>query len=489
MTQGGKQADTPERAVGCSEHRGEEEEEAGSGAAVHLASPPASRLSHSHHQQQHQFYQSDSNTPSELCLEDTSDNSHGTQITNKDFDKNNNNNSDNQHANNSSSSGGEDVKSLLNFVSVATTDIKAALDKSAPCKRSVDHRKYLQRQLKRFSGSPHTLHGYSHQQHVPPSSPELYHQHQRADTPSHFPVTGARPDAIAQSSPRQDLWHYATLQKSAVTPGQVTPSNLVSSLNMSTTNHARMCRNENGQYARDRHKEYVQDRLFGDYKPDNVTSDEDESTTDKNSAVPLRQRQLPASFWKEPNIPKSMAELAKDGSHGLGPYPPVTLDVASKTIGYPTKDMIDSAYMRHWFAENPNSTGISHLEHPRKYLATDTTPMSPLTYASWNYSLLHTDTKCKHSNNARLLINGTSTHTPPPLISNHSAYNVGPPTLSARVGLYRSWDPSNLSLAQYAYSNGAGGASSNIRPPIWRPIPTKTLTAFPSRFHPFADVH
>ncbi|XP_056103539.1 protein FAM181A-like [Rhinichthys klamathensis goyatoka] len=47
-----------------------------------------------------------------------------------------------------------EVKTLLNFVNLASSDIKAALDRSAPCRRSVDHRKYLQKQLKRFTHRP-----------------------------------------------------------------------------------------------------------------------------------------------------------------------------------------------------------------------------------------------------------------------------------------------------------------------------------------------
>lgn len=66
-----------------------------------------------------------------------------------------------------------EVKTLLNFVNLASSDIKAALDRSAPCRRSVDHRKYLQKQLKRFSQKYTKIpRCHSHRTSEPPKIPE-----------------------------------------------------------------------------------------------------------------------------------------------------------------------------------------------------------------------------------------------------------------------------------------------------------------------------
>ena len=249
-------------------------------------------------------------------------------------------------------------------------------------------------------------------------------------------------------------------------------------------------------------------RYTDNRKPETVNNNNnnrhgERDSMEQPSQIPLRQRHLPASFWKEPNVPKLPPPLPPEyiaaAFYGTRKYDELSAHALAPS-------QIDMLAYRHMSAYACNGVGLSgyspclpdnqrpcSLTTGEFYTALAASRYQPELYASL-YAAAAVDAGGERATWTQL-----PDRKSPAVGETQRRCYLSPASLNGRVSgrtPSESWhcvtvdyngtlyDKINSSVKE-SFANGESVQHQHV----WKPIPTKSMTtSFGSRFHPFAGV-
>lgn len=228
--------------------------------------------------------------------------------------------------------------------------------------------------------------------------------------------------------------------------------------------------------------------------------DKTEPGTENNNShehpkqIPLRQRHLPASFWKEPNVPKLPPPLPPEyiaaAFYGTRKYDGLSVHALSHS----NMDMLAYKHISAYSYNGINGYPPCLSESQRPYSLSTEQFYNALAsrYSPEFYASLHAAAVADTSGERATWTRPGDGKSPVVGDAQRRSY-VAPTSHAGRVAGRTAESRRCLSMDYngtiYDKANGVAGGDSARHQRVWKPIPTKSITAsFGSRFHPFAGV-
>ncbi|XP_033641352.1 uncharacterized protein LOC117301458 [Asterias rubens] len=367
-----------------------------------------------------------------------------------------------------------DVKTLLHFVNLASSDIKAALDKSAPIRKSSENRKFLQKQLKR-SPPPFFNEDEIYKSSSAPVSPPVVTHDNHGFSAQRFisNLNSSPPSTNHQSSSSlhfsERLMASASLHRDHIKNSDL---NLIKELTFGNIHRGTdqiLSKMTSNSY---RDKQHISSgREFTDM----ATLNHEEGGKNRENPLPLRKRRLPASFWQEPG----KSENHKTTPGAMAGISPINASLKFPLLSSLTQGFTDSRPTS--LDKNAIYPSSDHQCFPagQSFMPSLSNSLNTESYLNRTLNFPYSSICSCHQHTE---LYGYDHHGPAcaTYASRHGGDAPGIFSSIGPTGLISSsrWHVPSLTTDRPDLCHPSAA------PRVVKPIPTKSISSYPHRYHP-----